>query len=106
MSRADEPTGTHAGSAAGLPVEDGLALDRACDAFEAKWRAGGRPALHAALLELPERLRPTALLELIQLDVFYRKQAGEAVGAADYADRFPGLDPDWLAGVAAGGDDT
>jgi WD40 repeat protein len=98
MSRTDD-TAAAARSAADLPFEQGLLLERACDAFERKWRAGGRPDVLAAALELPEAVRPVALRELVQLDVEYRRQAGESPKAADYAARFPALDPDWLAGV-------
>src|SRR5438067_7100804 len=95
------PTGTYAGSVAGLPVRHQVLLDAACDAFETKWRAGGRPDVRAAALELPDAARPAALRELVQLDVYYRTRAGDRPPADDYAARFPDLDPDWLAGVLA-----
>jgi WD40 repeat protein len=98
MSRADDTAGG-ARSAADLSYDHGLLLERACDAFERKWRAGGRPDLSAVLLELPEAVRPATLRELVQLDVEYRRQVGESPRAADYAGRFPALDPDWLDGV-------
>ena len=87
---------------AGLSVEQALLLETACDAFEAAWRGGGRPDIGAAVLALPEPIRPTALRELIHLDVYYRRKAGEASAAADYAGRFPDLEADWLAAAVAG----
>ena len=99
MSRGDGVTDSFPDSGAGLPVEQALLLEEACDAFEAKWRAGGRPDILAAVLELPESLRPVALRELVQLDVYYRRRRGEAPTAAEYAGHFPELAPGWLAGV-------
>ncbi|MBN9522176.1 protein kinase [bacterium] len=101
MGRADDTTGAFAGSAADLPVEAGLELDHACNTFEAKWRAGGRPDVAAAVLELSVALRPVAAREFVALDAFYRRRAGDPPRAADYAARFPDLDPEWLAAVVA-----
>ena len=97
VNREGEPTGTYSGSASGLPVEVALLLEEVCDAFEAAWRANGRPDIGSAALELPEALRSVAVQELIELDIFYRRRAGESPAVADYADRFPTLDPAWLA---------
>lgn len=104
MSRDDQRTGPVAGSVADLPVEQQQLLDEACDAFEGKWRSGGRPDISAALLELPEAIRPVAARELIALDVHYRRRRGETPTFADYAARFPDQDSDWLAGVVADAD--
>jgi serine/threonine protein kinase/WD40 repeat protein len=112
MSQSDDPTGSFGGSFSDLSVEQALLLDGVCNTFEAKWRSGGRPDVWAAVLELPEALRPTALKELVALDVFYRRRAGERPSTAEYASKFPDLDADWLAGVvneglsAAGTADT
>ena len=65
MSRDDGMNGSPPGPAAGLPVEQGILLEKACDAFEAKWRGGGRPDVWAVVLELPESVRPAALRELL-----------------------------------------
>ncbi|QDU23873.1 WD40 repeat domain-containing serine/threonine protein kinase [Urbifossiella limnaea] len=102
MARPDHPTVTYPAAGAGLPVADARALDRACDEFERKWRARGRPDLRAAVLELDPGVRPAGLRELLQLDLYYRRRIGEAPQAADYADRFPELDPGWLAAAVAG----
>src|SRR5436305_9522727 len=83
----------------GLPVEQALLLEAACDAFESGWRSDGRPDIGAALVELPEAVRSAALRELVSLDVYYRREAGDHPAAADYAGRFTVLDPDWLARV-------
>ncbi len=114
MSTSDRPTasfdGGHRhtasfhGSSAGLPVELALELDGHCDAFEAGWRSGPRPSVEAATAGLVDPLRAAVLRELVALDAFYRRQAGEVPTADEYLARFPDLDPVWLAGVGAGGD--
>src|SRR5262245_46663343 len=102
MSRDDKSTGAFADSMADLPVAQALLLDEACNVFETKWRAGGRPDIWATVLELPESLRPVALRELIQLDVYYRRQRGELPVLTDYAEQFHELDQEWLVAVVAG----
>lgn len=97
MSSSDQPTGTCDRSGHGLPVEQALLLEEACDTFETKWRSGGRPDIAAAVLELPESVRQAAVRELVALDVDYRRRLGEHPAIADYSARFPELDPLWLA---------
>jgi serine/threonine-protein kinase len=100
MSRTETRAGPLAGPA--LSVEEARLLDRACDAFEAAWRAGRRPDVGAAVAGLPAAVRATALREMVQLDIFYRRGAGEEPTAADYSGRLPGLDPVGLAAALAG----
>lgn len=57
---ADNATRTFGKSEHGLPVEQALLLEQACDRFEAKWRAGERPDLAVAIRDLPEAIRPAA----------------------------------------------
>jgi WD40 repeat protein len=100
MGHADESTDSVSGC--GLPVDAALHLERACDRFEQAWRAGGRPDLGAAVAGLTGPVRAAAVRELVQLDAYYRRRAGECPAAADYLGIFPDLDPDWLAGVTGG----
>src|SRR5262249_59659528 len=62
-------------------------------------RAGSPPGIGAAAAGRPEPLRAAAVRELVGLDAHYRRRAGESPSTADYAARFPDLDPDWLAGA-------
>jgi tetratricopeptide (TPR) repeat protein/tRNA A-37 threonylcarbamoyl transferase component Bud32 len=101
MSQSDHQTGSFGGSVSDLSVEQALLLDEACNAFEAKWRSGGRPDILAALLELPEALHPVALRELVQLDIHYRRKSGTPATAEDYRRWFPQLDPAELAAFLA-----
>ncbi len=97
-------TASYHGSSAGLPVELAVELDGHCDAFEAAWRAGNRPAVEDAVTGLNDPLRAAVLRELVALDVFYRRQLGEVPLADEYLARFPDLNPAWLAGAVAGDD--
>src|SRR5262245_55685842 len=101
MCQGEQPTGSFDRSAPALPVEQALLLEEACDAFEAKWRAHGRPDIGAAVVELPEAVRQAAVRELVALDLYYRRKAGESPTPGDYADRFPDLDAGWLADAVA-----
>jgi serine/threonine-protein kinase len=67
-----------------------LLIDRACDRFEADWRAGRRPAIEQYVDALPEALRPRLLRELLALEVECRARAGERPAADEYRRRFPG----------------
>src|SRR6516165_2767069 len=86
----------HDMSAAGLSVDAAVELDRVCDAFESAWRSRCRPAIEPAVAALSDDVRGAAVRELIELDVYYRRRAGEHPTPADYAGRFPDLDPAWL----------
>src|SRR5262245_9779945 len=97
MGRDDDAADSTSGS--GLSLEAALELEPACDRFEQAWRRGGRPDLGAGLAALPGPLRAAAVRELVGLDVYYRRRAGEAPAAGDYLARFPDLEPGWLAGV-------
>lgn len=117
MSDTHQPTGTfdsssrsspdrsrHATSLADdfshvLPVEVEIELDRLCNEFEAGWKASRPRSVEEALVGVKEPLRTAAVRELAALEVFYRKKAGELLGAEEFSTHFPKLDRDWLAGV-------
>jgi serine/threonine protein kinase len=64
-------------------------LDDACSRFEESWQAGQRPRLEDFLAgsDGPERL--ALLRELLRLEVYYRRRAGDRTAASDYATRIP-----------------
>src|SRR5262249_25668241 len=64
-------------------------LDRACDRFEAAWRAGGRPRIEDYLEGIAEPLRPALLGELIAVELDWRRRRGERPAPAEDRDRFP-----------------
>jgi serine/threonine protein kinase len=78
-------------SAAGatLTPDEARQLDRACDAFESDWQAGRRPSIEQFLAEAPPALRNELLRELLELEVAYRKRAGESPTLGEYLKRFP-----------------
>lgn len=63
-------------------------VDRACDAFEAAWRARRRPSIEKFLAEAPPPVRKELLRELLALEVAYRQRIGERPTVGDYLDRF------------------
>jgi len=72
-----------------LPEEFLWRLEEICCRFEKSWQAGQRPCPEDFLdgTEGVERL--AVLRELLRLDVYYRRRAGEAPLAQDYVTRFP-----------------
>jgi serine/threonine protein kinase/WD40 repeat protein len=85
-----------------LPVEQALEVDRLCDAFEAAWLAGKPTSIEDALAGISDGLHPAAVRALVELDVFYHKEAGESPRVEDYSARFPDLDHYWLAEALIG----
>jgi hypothetical protein len=60
-----------------------LRIDIVCDQFESQWREGKQPDIATHLSELAERDRPALVVELVRLDVDYRRRAGETPNVAD-----------------------
>src|SRR5690606_38970241 len=60
-----------------------------CDRFEAHWAAGNRVAIEDLLAEVDEGVRPILLQELIQIEVWWRRQLQEVPSSKDYLSRFP-----------------
>lgn len=67
-------------------------IDQVCSAFEAAWKTGATPRLEDWLRDVPGAERLVLLQELLVLEVHYRRRRGEAVGAAEYRQRFPELE--------------
>jgi serine/threonine protein kinase len=67
-------------------------VDQVCDHFEAAWKAappGAYPLLEAYASAVPEPARAPLFRELLELDLAYRRQAGETPLLDDYLARFP-----------------
>jgi WD40 repeat protein len=75
------------GDAVSLPVAQ--RIDRACDRFEAAWKAGERPRLEPYLDGWDGPARALLLRELLALEVAYRRRRGEAPARGEYEARFP-----------------
>jgi WD40 repeat protein/tRNA A-37 threonylcarbamoyl transferase component Bud32 len=80
-----------------LPLELARQIDQACDRFEQAWKMGQRPRPEAFLGDLAEPARSMVARELVQLDIDYRRLAGEVPKVDDYLSAFPELDRAWLA---------
>ncbi len=64
-------------------------IDRVCDAFESSWKQGGEPRIEEFLQQTDDAGRSTLFVELVKVDLHYRKLRGESVTLHDYATRFP-----------------
>ena len=95
-----------------LAPRDRLAIDAACDAFEAAWKstrdADGDPPRLAPAYEAPagllssETARRFLLAELVAVDTHYRRAAGEATGRDVLAAREPSLAGELAAVIERG----
>ena len=76
-------------------------VDRACDRFESAWLAHEPVRIEEFLESCADEDRLALLRELIALEVYYRRRAGESCQPEDYASRFSNLDPAWLLAVTS-----
>jgi tRNA A-37 threonylcarbamoyl transferase component Bud32 len=77
-----------------------LQVERACEAFEAAWRAGRPLAIEALLEENPPEVRGLLLRELIAIELELRRQRGEQPDPQEYESRFP-QDATWAGTYCA-----
>lgn len=68
-------------------------IDAVCDRFESAWKGSERPRIEDYLADWQGEDRLALAGELVQLDAYYRAQAGEKPRLEDYQERFPELDP-------------
>lgn len=71
-------------------------IDSNCDRFEQDWLSDRRPSIESYLLEVHGALKQALLVELIAIELHYRRKAGEAIEFAEYHTRFPGLSQEKL----------
>ena len=64
-------------------------IDLVCRDFELAWREGGRPQIEDYLERIEARDRGELFLELLLLEIDYRRKAAENPSANEYAVRFP-----------------
>ena len=103
MSRSERGRGA-------MPLSLMARVDRACDAFEDAWRAGGRPRLEEFLVDPAEPDRSAMLRELLAAELELRRASGERPTPDEYARRFPGQETliaeVWSGSTAARADPT
>ena len=86
---------------ADLPEDQLLRINALCNRFEAAWRTERRMRIEDVLKESSPKDVAAATRELVQLEIDYRRRAGETPALADYQTRFPTLDPRWLKSLIA-----
>jgi hypothetical protein len=74
---------------ASLSPEHAAYIDRACDAFEAAWKAGQQPNIKPLLDQAPAPVRPVLLRELLAIEVAYRKRRGDLPILEEWLGRLP-----------------
>jgi eukaryotic-like serine/threonine-protein kinase len=67
-------------------------IDQICDTFEDAWRRGLAPRIEDYLAEAPENAVARAFRELLEVELAYRRRAGQLPDADDFRARFPQLD--------------
>src|SRR5437870_5099149 len=76
-------------ASAALPLPLARQVEAAYQRFESAWRAGQRPAIEDHLGGLPGPARTVLLPELLELELSWRRRAGETVRPQEYRQRFP-----------------
>jgi eukaryotic-like serine/threonine-protein kinase len=76
-------------ASAALPLPLARQVEAAYQRFESAWRAGQRPPIEDHLAGLPGPARTMLLRELLELELSYRRRAGETVRPEEYRQRFP-----------------
>jgi len=76
------------GRGGGADIEVDLLVDSVCDAFESAWQSGKRPEL-ADFLTDTQLPTSTLFVELVQIDMDYRRRTGERITIEEYAARYP-----------------
>jgi serine/threonine protein kinase len=72
-----------------LSDEAVIRLEATCCRFEEAWQDGHPLRLEDALAGVNAAERPAFLRELLRLELYYRRQAGQTVSAQEYQERFP-----------------
>lgn len=68
-------------------------LEVICDAFEREWKAGKRPAINDWLRGKAGAERATLFQYLLELELDYRRRAGEQPTAGEYSATYPDFKP-------------
>lgn len=70
-------------------VSLGVRIDRICEEFEKRLKAGESPTIESYLPQLPSSEHATLLEELLGLELDYRAKAGDSFTSEEYILRFP-----------------
>jgi serine/threonine protein kinase/formylglycine-generating enzyme required for sulfatase activity len=80
-----------------VPLELAQRVDAVSDRFEAAWQAGPPPQIEDFLPDWETSDRLVLLRELLLLDLYHRRRAGQTPRLDAYRARFPELDQSWVA---------
>ena len=84
-----------------LSRQDLLLINQLCDEFEQQWQllvaadsveSTQPPSTEVSVMQVPERLRPQAIQELIGIEIEYRLKIGEMLTPDEFVRRFPDVD--------------
>jgi serine/threonine-protein kinase len=89
---------TNNGSLSETSRSIGALVDEACDLFEAAWQRGERPRIEDFLVRVAPSRRQSLLVELLALDISYRRKNHEQPLQHEYLVRFAGSEP-WIQSV-------
>jgi serine/threonine-protein kinase len=64
-------------------------IERACDRFEAEWKAGAEPEIKKFITEAPPPARNELERELLKLDIHYRRKREDTILPHDYTADYP-----------------
>ncbi len=67
-------------------------FDRLCEQFEADWKSGKQPDLETYLNRVADPQRGDLLAELLQVELWWRRDHSSPPSAEQYMQRFPDLD--------------
>lgn len=76
-------------------------LDITCDEFEAEWLDGTRPDLESYIESARVDDRKQLLVELVRMDLEYRRETGELPRADEYVNRFSGYEQEIRSAFSA-----
>ena len=71
-------------------VREKRQIDDICDCFEDKWRKKQQPSIEHHLKDIDEPVKSSLLLELLLIDINYRRERGQQPTLLEYNERFPG----------------
>jgi WD40 repeat protein len=80
-----------------LSTENARLLEQVCDRFERAFRNDNRLRIEDLLHGLPPTMQGIAQAELVYLEIYYRRRAGESPTADEYRARFSNIEPTRLA---------
>ncbi len=63
--------------------------ESARDQFDAAWRVGRQPSIERYLQTCQESHREALFRDLLEIEIEYRRRAGDTMNGADYHERFP-----------------